>query len=319
MPRDLLVTLRERVRQIERPTTAAHGVTPFGLAAIDRALPGGGLTRGALHEILGAGGDEEDGALAAAFTASIVARLAPEDGIVLWCLSRPDLYGSGLAIHGVDPARLIVVRTARDTEILWAMEEGLRASGIAAVVGEVGILPDVASRRLQLAAERSGVTAFVLRRWYSGGQATRERTLPNAAATRWRVQALPSQPIPIPPLSHRFLRFPTSFSRHPCEGGDPGAAGTAPVSLGPRFRGDDGYEVGNRSAHGIEPGIGHPHWRVELLRCRGGEPACWEVEVREGRVADATDTVSLAATLADRPAPPVDSTILPRERSRHTG
>lgn len=196
MPRDLLVTLRERVLQIERPTIAAHGVMPFGLTPIDRALPGGGLTRGALHEILAAGGDEEDGALAAAFTASIVARLASAgDGVVLWCLSRPDLYGPGLAAHGLDPARLIVVRTARDAEILWAMEEGLRTSGIAAVVGEVGILPDVASRRLQLAAERSGVTAFVLRRWYNGGQATRERNLPNAAATRWRVQALPSQPI----------------------------------------------------------------------------------------------------------------------------
>src|SRR5271165_7519654 len=116
-----LSELRERIRRIERPTAAIHGVLPFGIAAIDRVLPGGGLARGALHEILGAGGDEEDGALAAAFTASIVARLVPEDGIMLWCLSRPDLYGPGLAIHGVDPARLIVVRTARDTEILWAM------------------------------------------------------------------------------------------------------------------------------------------------------------------------------------------------------
>ena len=56
--------LRERVRRIERPS-AAHGVLPFGVAAIDRALPGGGLALGALHEIQGAGGDEEDGALAA--------------------------------------------------------------------------------------------------------------------------------------------------------------------------------------------------------------------------------------------------------------
>ncbi len=211
MPRDLLVTLCERVRQIDRPTTAAHGVTPFGFAAIDQALPGGGLARGALHEILGAGGDEEDGALAAAFTASIVARArATGDGIVLWCLARQDLYGPGLAAHGLDPARLIVVRTARDTEILWAMEEGLRTSGIAAVVGEIGILPDVASRRLQLAAERSGITAFVLRRWYSGGQAARERNLPNAAATRWRIKALPSRPIPIAALSP--LALPHVFS-----------------------------------------------------------------------------------------------------------
>jgi protein ImuA len=226
---------------------------PFGVAAIDRVLPSGGLARGALHEILGASGDEEDGALAAAFAAGIVGRLAAQrslggDGMVLWCLPRPDLYGPGLAAHGLDPGRLVLVQAPRDAEILWAMEEGLRAPGIAAVVGEIGVLPAVASRRLQLAAERSGVTALLLRRWRNGGQAARERALPNAAVTRWRIAALPSQP----------------------------------------SRG--------------EPGVGRPRWRVELLRCRGGAPACWEMEG-----ADATGHVSLAAALADRPAAPVSA------------
>jgi protein ImuA len=272
--RTLLPELRERVRRIERSPAMAHGVLPFGVAAIDRALPGGGLARGALHEILGAGGDEEDGALAAAFAAQILGRLTRpptspsrsltrpgpslsplgggegrgEVGVVLWCLPRPDLYGPGLAAHGLDPGRVVMVRASRDAEILWAMEEGLRAPGIAAVVGEVGSLPMVASRRLQLAAERSGITAFLLRRWRDGRQAARERALPNTAVTRWRIAALPSRP-----------------------------------SLD-------------------EPGVGNPRWRVELLRCRGGEPAYWEMEVP-----DATDHVSLAAALADRPAAPVAS------------
>jgi protein ImuA len=217
---------------------------PFGIVGIDRSLPGGGLARGALHEIMGVGSDEEDGALAAAFAAAILGRLAATaDGMVLWCLLCPDLYGPGLAAHGLDPARIVLVRTPRDAEILWAMEEGLRSRGIFAVVGEVGALPAIASRRLQLAAERSGITAFLLRRWRDGGQAARERVLPNAAVTRWRIATMPS----------RALRN--------------------------------------------EPGVGCARWRVELLRCRGGEPACWEVEV-----ADATGHVSLAAALADRPA-----------------
>jgi protein ImuA len=169
----------------------------------------------------------------------------------LWCQCRPDLYGPGLALHGLDPRRIVLVRASRDAEILWAMEEGLRAPGIAAVVGEVGSLPMVASRRLQLAAERSGITSFLLRRWRDGGQAARERALPNAAVTRWRITALPSRP----------LRD--------------------------------------------EPGVGHLRWRVELLRCRGGEPASWEMPAWEMEVPDATDHVSLAATLADRPAAPV--------------
>jgi len=194
-----LPELRERIRRIERPAATAHGVLPFGITAIDRALPGGGLARGALHEILGMSGDEEDGALAAAFAAGIVGRLAAQrsltsDAMVLWCLPHTDLYGPGLAAHGLDPARLVLVRAPRDDEILWAMEEGLRAAGIGAVVGEVRALAAVASRRLQLAAERSGITAFLLRRWRDGGQAARERNLPNAAATRWRIAALPSEP-----------------------------------------------------------------------------------------------------------------------------
>jgi len=185
--RTLLPELRERIRRIERPAATAPGVTPFGIAAIDRALPGGGLAQGALHEILGAGGDEEDGALAAAFTVHILGRLvAAGDGMVLWCLSRPDLYGPGLAALGLDPGRVVLVGARRDAEILWAMEEGLHAPGILAVVGEIGTLPAVASRRLQLAAERSGTTAILLRRWRDGGQAARERALPNAAVTRWR-------------------------------------------------------------------------------------------------------------------------------------
>jgi protein ImuA len=244
--RALLLELRERIRRIERPAETTHGTLPFGIAEIDRALPGGGLARGALHEVLGLGGDEEDGALAAAFIAYILGRFtATADRMILWCLSHPDLYGPGLAAHGLDPARVVLVRASRDAEILWAMEEGLRAPGILAVVGEVGALSAIASRRLQLAAERSGVTAFLLRRWRDGGQAARERALPNAATTRWRIAGMPSRP----------------------------------------SRG--------------EPGVGYPHWRLELLRCRGGAPACWEVEV-----ADATGRVSLAAALADRPAAP---------------
>src|SRR6058998_2423767 len=104
-----LNALRDRIQRIEAPSR--HGVLPFGVAAIDRALPGGGLALGAVHEILGAGGDEEDGAAAAGFTAGILARLGT--GPVLWCAARADLYGPGLAAHGLDPARLVLARAER--------------------------------------------------------------------------------------------------------------------------------------------------------------------------------------------------------------
>lgn len=238
-----LAVLRDRIRRIEQPAAGINGVVPFGCAALDCALPGGGLARGAVHEILGQAGDEEDGAAAAGFAAGIIARLGA--GPVLWCLKRPDLYGPGLLAHGLDPARLVLVSAPRDDRILWAVEEGLRAAraaGLAAVVGEVGRLPMVAGRRLQLAAERTGAIALLLRRWRSGDEAAAERNRPSAVVTRWRIASLPAAEI-----------------------------------------------------HG-EKGIGRPRWRVELLRCRGGAPASWEMEV-----ADATGHVCVPAELADRP------------------
>jgi protein ImuA len=189
-----LIDLQERIRRIERPNAGRHGVLPFGIAALDRTLPSGGLALGAMHEILGAGPDEEDGAAAAGFIAGIVGRVgnAGPGWLVLWCLRQRDLYGPGLAAHGLDPARIVIVRAARDDDLLWALEEGLRTPGIAAVVGEIGRLPMVAGRRLQLAAEHSGIPALLLRRWRTGAEAAGERSRPSAAMTRWRVAPLPS-------------------------------------------------------------------------------------------------------------------------------
>jgi protein ImuA len=182
--------LRRRLEGLERSGRAAVGALPFGVAGIDRALPGGGLARGALHELRGAGGDAEDGAVAAAFLVGILARLDPPRP-VLWCAAEADLYAPGVALCGLDPARLVLAEARSDRDILWAMEEGLRSPALGAVVGELGALPSAASRRLQLAAAASGVTAFALRRWRTGEAAARQRDLPIAAATRWQVAALP--------------------------------------------------------------------------------------------------------------------------------
>ena len=52
-----------------------------------------------------------------------------------------------------------------------------------------------------------------------------------------------------------------------------------------------------------EPGIGRPRWRVELLRCRCGMPAAWDVEACDAQSLRATGYVAVPAALADRPAP----------------
>jgi protein ImuA len=61
------------------------------------------------------------------------------------------------------------------------IEEALRCRGLAAVLGEVSGLSLAASRRLQLAARKSGVTALLLRH-HAEAPLT-------AAVTRWRAIA----------------------------------------------------------------------------------------------------------------------------------
>jgi protein ImuA len=70
--------LRVQVRQIEGRHKRVASVLPFGIAAMDSRLPGGGLSLGALHEVAGGGNGAIDGAAAALFTAGIAARCEPK-------------------------------------------------------------------------------------------------------------------------------------------------------------------------------------------------------------------------------------------------
>ena len=56
-----------------------------------------------------------------------------------------------------------MVRAGPRDARLWALEEALRSPGLTAVLAEVDRLTLTQSRRLQLAAEAKGVTAFLLR------------------------------------------------------------------------------------------------------------------------------------------------------------
>jgi protein ImuA len=154
-------------------------------------LPGGGLLAGALHEVAGDGADAEHGAAAALLLAGLLAR---RPGPVLWAVMRHDLFAPALAAAGLHPDRVVFAEAGG--AVLLVMEEALRHPGLAGVVGEVGKMGLTASRRLQLAAEGSGVTAFALRRFHRASDPAMEE--PNAAVTRWRVGALPSPP----PLAH---------------------------------------------------------------------------------------------------------------------
>jgi protein ImuA len=184
----LLEKLRARLARLDHGDRADRPILPFGLAAVDRVLPGGGLACGCLHELCGA----PDRAAAAGFATALLGRLAA-DGHALWIGPRDDLYAPGLIAQGLPPERLIVVRAgSRDTR-LWALEEALRSQGLTAVLAEVDRLTLTQSRRLQLAAEAKGVTGFLLRPLSACDtpSATMSGT-PTAAMTRWRITPLPA-------------------------------------------------------------------------------------------------------------------------------
>lgn len=187
----VIENLRARIAQIEG-VSAQHGSIPFGVDAIDTRLPGGGIARGALHEIAGSP-DLADDASATIFLAGILARV---EGPILWCLRWRDLFAPALHLAGLHPDRVIYVEAGSDANVLLAMEECLRHAGLAGVVGEITKYSTTASKRLQLAAEGSGVAAFVFRRASRPEQAA-EGT---AAFTRWRVTASPSEDLGIPSL-----------------------------------------------------------------------------------------------------------------------
>jgi protein ImuA len=164
-------------------SNAHHEVLPFGIESIDEALPGGGLALGAVHEFSDGGPRGHYGSCAALFTAGILARLK---GPVLWCLHSRDLFAPALARVGLHPDRIIFCETWNDAEILPSMEEGLRMRGLAGVVGELSRMPLTPSRRLQLAAETSGVPCLIIRR------SAEHISENNAATTRWRISPAPS-------------------------------------------------------------------------------------------------------------------------------
>ena len=216
LPRPDLAALRARVAALERggagPERAADAaVVTFGAPDVDRALPGGGLARGALHEIAGAqDGAPAEAAFAAAsgLAAALAARAAGPRGTLLWCARDGGLYAPGLAAFGLEATRLLAVRAPRTEDALWTLEEALRA-GVPAAVAEAAAGP-TASRRLQLAARAGGGLCLLLPPTGRPARAV-------AAATRWRVAPLPS--VPHPGGGPGAARWKLSLAR--CRGGAP--------------------------------------------------------------------------------------------------
>jgi protein ImuA len=187
-----LATLRGSIARIE-----AHGDAyrpdrvALGHADVDVALQGG-LAMGAMHEVFAEG--RQSGA-ATGFIAGLAGRAAARRP---WVWVRQDfteiesgaLSMGGLAELGLDPRLLVTVRAADVDTALRTAADALACDAVGVVVlevwGEARQLDLVASRKLTLAAQASGVTGLLLR--------VAAEPLPSTAETRWIVCAAHSPP-----------------------------------------------------------------------------------------------------------------------------
>ncbi|WP_174273202.1 ImuA family protein, partial [Sphingomonas bacterium] len=160
-----------------------------GVAGLDAAL-GGGIARGRVHELYA--GTIEDCPSAAGFALMLALKAGGPAGTLIWLGPRRTLpHAPGLVELGVAVERLLFVSVAGGKALLKAAADILRSPAAGTLVVDASAhgkaIDLTASRRLTLFAERSGVTALLLRG--VGAQ------LPSSAETRWLVTAAPSTPI----------------------------------------------------------------------------------------------------------------------------
>ncbi len=147
----------------------------------------------ALHEVFAA--SRTDNASASGFTLMLAAMLSPEDAPLFLVREYRGgsgrLYPAGLSALGIDPARCFSIDAPDMLSALKATADIARSGAAGAVLIEVEgrprLLDLTASRRLSLAAEKSGTAVLMLR---LGSQAT-----PSSAYSRWQVASAQSTPL----------------------------------------------------------------------------------------------------------------------------
>jgi protein ImuA len=194
--RDQLACLEEAQRRF------AH-ITPIA-DAVDCSMPHGGLPSGCIHEVKGV---SFAGVLA--FSSILSARIAGEQGNIVYIAPDRSLYPLGFLPYGISLDRLLFVSVRRTQDLAWAVLEALRCSQVSVVMAVLEGSDLTSSRRLQLAAESSGATGFLL------GRST---TLSIAAPiTRWKITPYAGKP------GQRFDEPVWMVDLLYCRGGRPGS------------------------------------------------------------------------------------------------
>ena len=171
---DCLENLKNQIGSIDG--RVARHLMPLAVEPLDSALSGG-LALGRVHMLCGM---MQAHGVVSGFATALVRRLVTHlsatgkpAGPVVWCPASSAggagmLYGHGLAALGLDPAGLMIVDTPHPVRRMAALDDIARTDGLAAVVAEYDGMQKSSDywmrliRRIQLAAEASRVTVFLL-------------------------------------------------------------------------------------------------------------------------------------------------------------
>ncbi|WP_156500512.1 ImuA family protein [Croceicoccus bisphenolivorans] len=166
-----------------------------GVSSLNTVL-GGGLAGGCVHEVYT--GETGDAAAAAGFAVALTAGMASTGREVMWLRLRRlqgtagCIQASGWAELGGMPGCGLIAVLPDAMALLHAAVDALRSPSLGAVIveswGPMRELDLTVSRRLALAAEKSGVPLLLLR--------IDAAPVPSAAQTRWQVTAAPSRALP---------------------------------------------------------------------------------------------------------------------------
>ena len=193
---DIIRQLRKDLLLLQGFRSSPANAVDIGLGPINNFFPNQVFPTGAIHEFIS--DSTESAAASVGFMSSIAGRLMTTGAPCLWVASGRQVFPPGLKRFGIDPGQIVFVDLRKEKQVFQVLEEALKQPGLAAVIGEVKNIGDITSRRLQLAAENSGVTGFILR------HITRSVT-PIASVARWKITSLPSEG---PKMNMPGLGFP---------------------------------------------------------------------------------------------------------------
>ncbi len=181
---DIIAQLKRDILPLETfQKKGENAVVGTGLGVIKNAFPNNEFPFGTIHEFISA--SPEDAAATNGFVSGILSSLMQKKGTCIWISVTQTIFPPALKSFGVSPDKIIFIQLKKEKDILWTVEEALKCNGLMAVIAEVHDLSFTASRRLQLAVEKSNVTGFILRH-------NQKIVNTTACSTRWRITAIQS-------------------------------------------------------------------------------------------------------------------------------